>query len=55
MEGGVPTWEITQNIGKKAEGITVAKGTADSFEAAKAGALFEARVTSASTIGPSEN
>jgi hypothetical protein len=55
MEDGVPTWEITQNKGKKAEGISVAKGTADSFEAAKAAALFEARVTSAPTVGPSEN
>lgn len=48
IEDGVPTWEISRKIktGRKAgECADVAKGTADSFEAAKAAALFEAGVT----------
>src|SRR5262249_54281597 len=39
---GVPTWEICRKKGKRGEWDIIAKGTADSFEAAKAAALFEA-------------
>ena len=42
MDDGVPTWEISKKTGKRGEWSIIAKGTADSFEAAKAAALFEA-------------
>jgi hypothetical protein len=38
---GVPTWEIFKKTGERGEWKIIAKGTADSFEAAKAAALFE--------------
>src|SRR6516164_837570 len=40
-DGGVPTWEISKKTGERGEWNIIAKGTADSFEAAKAAALFE--------------
>ena len=36
---GVPTWEIFKKTGERGEWKIIAKGTADSFEAAKAGAF----------------
>ena len=45
-EDGVPTWEICKEEGKRGEWNVIAKGTADSFEAAKAAALFEAEAAS---------
>jgi hypothetical protein len=41
-DDGVPTWEISKKTGEWGEWRVIAKGTADSFEAAKAAALFEA-------------
>jgi hypothetical protein len=40
-DDGVPTWEIFKKTGERGEWKIIAKGTADSFEAAKAAALFE--------------
>jgi len=40
-DDGVPTWEISKT-GEWGEWKVIAKGTADTFEAAKAAALFEA-------------
>jgi hypothetical protein len=45
-DGGVPCWEISRKAGKRDEWRTIAKGTADTFEAAKAAALFEADAAS---------
>jgi hypothetical protein len=45
-EDGVPTWEISKKRGERGEWNIIAKGTADSFEAAKAAALFEAEAAS---------
>jgi hypothetical protein len=45
-EDGVPTWEISKQRGERGEWNIIAKGTADSFEAAKAAALFEAGAAS---------
>jgi len=45
-DDGVPTWEIRKKKGKRGEWDVIAKGTADSFEAAKAAALFEAEAAS---------
>jgi hypothetical protein len=42
----VPTWEISKKRGERGEWNIIAKGTADSFEAAKAAALFEAEAAS---------
>jgi hypothetical protein len=42
----VPTWEIFKKTGERGEWKIIAKGTADSFEAAKAAALFEGRAAS---------
>jgi hypothetical protein len=39
-DGGVPTWEISKKKVEQGEWNIIAKGTADSFEAAKAAALF---------------
>jgi hypothetical protein len=46
-QDGVPTWEVSRRA-KVGSGRDdrVANGTADSFEAAKAAALFEARARS---------
>jgi hypothetical protein len=38
----VPTWEISKRTEERGEWNVIAKGTADSFEAAKAAALFRA-------------
>ena len=40
-DDGVPTWEIFKKTGERGEWKIIAKGTADSFEAAKAAGLFE--------------
>jgi hypothetical protein len=45
-DDGVPTWEISRKAGNRDEWRTVAKGTGDTFEAAKAAALFEAGAAS---------
>jgi hypothetical protein len=45
-DGGVPTWEISKKTGERGEWNVIAKGTADSFEAAKAAAVFEAGAAS---------
>ena len=42
----MPSWEICKKKGKRGEWHVIAKGTADSFEAAKAAALFEAEAAS---------
>src|SRR5439155_25274581 len=39
---GVPTWEVSKKTAERGEWNVIAKGTANSFEAAKAAALFEA-------------
>ena len=41
-DDGVPTWEISKKTEERGEWKVIAKGTADSFEAAKAAAVFEA-------------
>lgn len=46
MDHGVPTWEISKKTGTPGEWNVIAKGIADSFEAAKAAALFEAEAAS---------
>ena len=45
---GVPTWEVRQRAKAKSDigNDLVAEGTADTFEAAKAAALFEASARS---------
>jgi hypothetical protein len=50
MDHGVPTWEISKKAGTQGEWIVIAKGIADSFEAAKAAALFEAESSIAGAI-----
>ena len=45
-EDGVPTWEISKKRGERGEWNMIAMGTADSFVAAKAAALFEAEAAS---------
>ena len=45
-DDGVPTWEISKKRGKRGEWNIIAKGTADTFEAAKAAAVFEAEAAS---------
>jgi hypothetical protein len=46
-QGGVPTWEVNRRAkaGSSRDDL-IATGTADTFEAAKAAALFEARARS---------
>jgi hypothetical protein len=46
-QDGVPTWEVSRRakVGSGRDDL-VANGTADTFEAAKAAALFEARARS---------
>ena len=46
-QDGVPTWEVSRRVkvGSSREDL-IANGTADTFEAAKAAALFEARACS---------
>ena len=45
-DDGVATWEISKKRGERREWNVIAKGAADSFEAAKAAALFEAGAAS---------
>jgi hypothetical protein len=45
-DDGVPTWAICKKEGRRGEWNVIAKGTADSFEAAKAVALVEAEAAS---------
>jgi hypothetical protein len=42
MEAGVPTWKVSEQTGDPQKWKMIAEGTADSFEAAKAAALYEA-------------
>ena len=46
-QDGVPTWEVRGGVkvGSRRDDL-IANGTADTFEAAKAAALFEARARS---------
>jgi hypothetical protein len=46
-QDGVPTWEVSRRakLGNSRDDL-IANGTADTFEAAKAAALFEARARS---------
>jgi hypothetical protein len=44
--GGVPTWEFYKKTGEQGAWNIIVKGTADSFEAAKAAAVFEAEAAS---------
>jgi hypothetical protein len=46
-QDGVPTWEVSRRakVGRSRDDLA-ANGTADTFEAAKAAALFEARARS---------
>lgn len=46
-QDGVPTWEVRRRakLGSNTDHL-IAEGTADTFEAAKAAALFEARAQS---------
>jgi hypothetical protein len=44
-QDGVPTWEVHRRA-KAGSDDLIASGTADTFEAAKAAALFEARAQS---------
>ena len=48
-QGGVPRWEVDRRakVGSSRDDL-IANGTADTFEAAKAAALFEARAQSLS-------
>jgi len=48
-DGGVPTWEIYKKTGEQGAWNIIVKGTADSFEAAKAAAVFEAEAASQGT------
>ena len=45
-DGGVPTWGIYKTTGEQGAWNIVVKGTADTFEAAKAAAVFEAEAAS---------
>jgi hypothetical protein len=46
MEAGVPTWKIGEETSDPLNWNVIAKGTADSFETAKAAALYEAKTAS---------
>ena len=46
MEAGVPTWKVSEKTNDPLKWNLIAKGTADSFEAAKAAALYEAETAS---------
>ena len=48
MEAGVPTWKVREKTSDPLKWNMVAEGTADSFEAAKAAALYEAETASRS-------
>ena len=48
-QDGVPTWEVSRRVKvDSGRDDLIASGTADTFEAAKAAALFEARALSSS-------
>ena len=48
-QDGVPTWEVRRRAkADRSRDDLIANGTADTFEAAKAAALFEARAQSPS-------
>jgi len=40
MEAGVPTWKVREKTSDPLKWNMIAEGTADSFEAAKAAALY---------------
>ena len=42
MEAGVPTWKVGEKTSDPLNSNTIAEGTANSFEAAKAATLYEA-------------
>jgi len=42
MEGGAPTWKVREKTSDPLKWNTIAEGTADSFEAAKPAAFYEA-------------
>jgi hypothetical protein len=42
MEAGVPTWKVREKTRDPLKWNMIAEGTADSFEAAKAAALYKA-------------
>jgi hypothetical protein len=42
IEAGVPTWKVREKTSNQLKWTMIAEGTADSFEAAKAAALYEA-------------
>jgi hypothetical protein len=46
MEAGVPNWKVREKTSDPLKWNMVAEGTADSFEAAKAAALYEAETAS---------
>jgi hypothetical protein len=48
FEAGVPTWKVQRHKGKNVLPDLVAKGTADSFEAARAATLHVAETESRS-------
>jgi hypothetical protein len=48
MQDGVPTWEVSRRAKRSSGDDLIANGTADTFEAAKAAALFEVRAPSLS-------
>ena len=51
-QAGVPTWEINRRAKTgSSQNDLIASGTADTFEAAKAAALFEARAQSSESSG----
>ena len=45
-QDGVPTWEVCCRAKSRSRDELIANGTADTFAAAKAAALFEARAQS---------
>ncbi len=52
-QGGVPTWEVRRRakLASSSRDDLVADGTADTFEAAKTAALFEASARSPDRLG----
>ena len=52
MEAGVPTWKVREKTSDPLKWNMIAEGTADSFEAAKAAALYEAETALRSRKGP---
>jgi hypothetical protein len=52
MEAGVPTWKVREKTRDPLKWNMIAEGTADSFEAAKAAALYKAEQHCGSRKGP---